>query len=143
MLNDDRANWGPAYALFTGDVAYVWQGALHGDVVAAELAACGSALRSLGQTASRAEPRPLSLAARKLLVTRCALSRDASGRLAAPDRAALMADEGDGRTRIPAHEDVLQRSGEARSDEPAARAVVGGTVLLSHRPPHSRHKVLA
>ena len=50
MLNDDRANWGPAYALFTGDVAYVWHGALHGDVVAAELAACGSALRSSGSS---------------------------------------------------------------------------------------------
>jgi hypothetical protein len=41
VLNDDRADWGPAYALFTGDVAYVWHGALHGDVVAADLAACG------------------------------------------------------------------------------------------------------
>ena len=30
-----------AYALFAGDVAYVWHGALHGDVVGADLAACG------------------------------------------------------------------------------------------------------
>jgi len=30
VLNDDRADWRQAYALFTGDVAYVWHGALHG-----------------------------------------------------------------------------------------------------------------
>jgi DNA modification methylase len=41
VLNDDRADWRQAYALFTGDVAYVWHGALHGGVVAADLAACG------------------------------------------------------------------------------------------------------
>src|SRR5438477_3895034 len=41
VLNDDRADWHEAYALFPGDVAYVWYGALHGDVVAADLAACG------------------------------------------------------------------------------------------------------
>ena len=28
VLNDDRAEWRQAYALFTGDVAYVWHGAL-------------------------------------------------------------------------------------------------------------------
>jgi hypothetical protein len=41
VLNDDRADWREAYALFPGDVAYVWYGALHGDIVAAGLAACG------------------------------------------------------------------------------------------------------
>jgi DNA modification methylase len=44
--NDDRADWREAYALFPGDVAYVWHGALHGDVVAADLAACGLQLRA-------------------------------------------------------------------------------------------------
>jgi DNA modification methylase len=39
--NDDRADWRQAYALFLGDVAYVWHAALHGDAVAADLAACG------------------------------------------------------------------------------------------------------
>ena len=29
MLNDDRADWREAWALFPGDVAYVWHGALH------------------------------------------------------------------------------------------------------------------
>ncbi len=46
VLNDDRADWRAAYALFPGDVAYVWHGALHGDVVAAGLAACGLQLRA-------------------------------------------------------------------------------------------------
>ena len=46
VLNDDRASWHEAYALFPGDVAYVWSGALHGDVVAADLAACGLQLRA-------------------------------------------------------------------------------------------------
>ena len=41
VLNDDRADWREAYALFPGDVAYVWHGALHGDVIAADLAGCG------------------------------------------------------------------------------------------------------
>ena len=46
VLNDDRADWREAYALFPGDVAYVWHGALHGDLVAADLAACGLQLRT-------------------------------------------------------------------------------------------------
>jgi hypothetical protein len=46
VLNDDRADWREAYALFPGDAAYVWHGALHGDVVAAGLAACGLQLRA-------------------------------------------------------------------------------------------------
>src|SRR5262249_41373560 len=46
VLNDDCADWRAAYALFPGDVAYVWHGALHGDVVAAGLAACGFWLRA-------------------------------------------------------------------------------------------------
>jgi DNA modification methylase len=46
VLNDDRAEWRPAYALFPGDIAYVWHGALHGDGVAGDLAACGFQLRA-------------------------------------------------------------------------------------------------
>jgi DNA modification methylase len=41
VLNDDRVDWQQAYGLFTGDVAYVYHGALGGDVVAAGLTACG------------------------------------------------------------------------------------------------------
>jgi len=46
VVNDDRADWRQAYALFPGDAAYVWHGAMHGDVVAAGLAACGFQLRA-------------------------------------------------------------------------------------------------
>ena len=46
VLNDDRADWRDAFALFAGDVAYVWHGAMHGDVVSAALAACGLQLRA-------------------------------------------------------------------------------------------------
>ena len=34
VLNDDRADWREAWALFPGDVAYVWHGALHAATVA-------------------------------------------------------------------------------------------------------------
>jgi DNA modification methylase len=46
VLNDHRSDWREAYALFPGDIAYVWHGALHGDVVVADLAACGFQLRA-------------------------------------------------------------------------------------------------
>ena len=44
--NDDRADWREAWALFPGDVAYVWHGALHAATVAASLAACGFQIRA-------------------------------------------------------------------------------------------------
>lgn len=46
VLNDDRADWREAWALFPGDVAYVWHGALHATTVAESLMACGFAIRS-------------------------------------------------------------------------------------------------
>jgi DNA modification methylase len=46
VLNDDRADWRDAWALFPGDVAYVWHGALHAATVAESLEACGFAIRS-------------------------------------------------------------------------------------------------
>jgi DNA modification methylase len=45
VLNDDRADWRAAYELFPGDIAYVWYGALRGEVVAGGLAATGFQLR--------------------------------------------------------------------------------------------------
>ncbi len=50
VLNDDRADWREAWALFPGDVAYVWHGALHAATVAESLvaAASPSARRSSG-----------------------------------------------------------------------------------------------
>lgn len=46
VLNDDRADWRDAWALFPGDVAYVWHGALHATTVAESLIACGFTIRS-------------------------------------------------------------------------------------------------
>ena len=46
VLNDDRADWREAWALFPGDVAYVWHGALHAATVAESLEACGFTIRS-------------------------------------------------------------------------------------------------
>jgi DNA modification methylase len=46
VLNDDRADWREAWALFPGDVAYVWHGALHAGEVAESLVASGFAIRS-------------------------------------------------------------------------------------------------
>jgi DNA modification methylase len=44
--NDDRADWREAWALFDGDVAYVWHGALHSPLVAESLISSGFAVRS-------------------------------------------------------------------------------------------------
>lgn len=46
VANDDRADWREAWALFPGDVAYVWHGALHATTVADSLVASGFAIRS-------------------------------------------------------------------------------------------------
>jgi DNA modification methylase len=46
VLNDDRADWGQAWALFPGDVAYVWHGALHAGTVAQSLETSGFAIRA-------------------------------------------------------------------------------------------------
>ncbi len=46
VLNDDRADWREAWALFPGDVAYVWHGALHATTVAESLEASGFTIRS-------------------------------------------------------------------------------------------------
>ncbi|MBS8228333.1 site-specific DNA-methyltransferase [Vannielia litorea] len=46
VLNDHRADWREAWALFPGEVAYVWHGALHATTVAESLVACGFEIRS-------------------------------------------------------------------------------------------------
>jgi len=46
VMNDHCADWRDAWALFPGDVAYVWRGALHATTVAESLTACGFAIRS-------------------------------------------------------------------------------------------------
>ena len=46
VLNDHRADWREAWALFPGEVAYVWHGALHAATVAESLTACGFDIRA-------------------------------------------------------------------------------------------------
>lgn len=46
VSNDDRSDWREAWALFPGDVAYIWHGALHASTVAASLEASGFRIRS-------------------------------------------------------------------------------------------------
>jgi len=46
VLNDDRADWREAWALFPGDVAYVWHAGLQAGVVADSLISCGFELKS-------------------------------------------------------------------------------------------------
>jgi DNA modification methylase len=46
VTNDHRADWREAWALFPGDVAYVWHGALHATTVAESLVACGFDIRA-------------------------------------------------------------------------------------------------
>lgn len=47
VLNDDRADWREAWALFPGDVAYVWHAGVFSPVVAASLEACAFTMRAL------------------------------------------------------------------------------------------------
>ena len=46
VQNDDRADWREAWALFPGNVAYVWHGALHSSTVAQSLEACDFKIRA-------------------------------------------------------------------------------------------------
>ena len=46
VRNDERADWAAAWALFPGQIAYVWHGALHAAVVADSLAKTGFAIRA-------------------------------------------------------------------------------------------------
>lgn len=47
VLNDDNADWRDAWALFPGDVAYVWHADRFSPVVAESLQVCGFAMRAL------------------------------------------------------------------------------------------------
>jgi DNA modification methylase len=46
VLNDDKADWREAWALFPGDVAYVWHAGLFAGVVADSLISCDFKMRS-------------------------------------------------------------------------------------------------
>lgn len=47
VMNDDRADWREAWALFTGDVAYVWHAGSFSPTVAESLSACEFEIRAL------------------------------------------------------------------------------------------------
>ncbi len=46
VLNDGRADWADAWALFPGEIAYVWHGALHAKTVADSLTRTGFSIRA-------------------------------------------------------------------------------------------------
>jgi DNA modification methylase len=46
VRNDDKADWGAAWALFPGNIAYVWHGALHATTVAESLVDKGFTVRA-------------------------------------------------------------------------------------------------
>jgi DNA modification methylase len=46
VLNDNRADWHEAWALFPGNIAYVWHAGLYAPIVADSLTICGFSLRS-------------------------------------------------------------------------------------------------
>lgn len=46
VQNDDQADWHSAWALFPGNIAYVWHGALHATTVAESLVRNGFAIRA-------------------------------------------------------------------------------------------------
>ena len=46
VTNDDQSEWGAAFALFPGHVAYVWHAGLHAGTVAASLVRAGFELRA-------------------------------------------------------------------------------------------------
>jgi len=46
VSNDDRADWREVWALFPGNIAYVWHGGLHGAAVAESLTASKFAIRA-------------------------------------------------------------------------------------------------
>ena len=69
--NDDQADWSAAWALYPGDVAYVWHAGKFAATVQASLERCEFEVRSQiiwAKDQVRAEPRRLPLATRTLLV---------------------------------------------------------------------------
>jgi hypothetical protein len=73
VSNDDRVDWSAAYALFPGDVAYVWHAGVHAAEVAVGLYSCEFQIRGadhLEKAAFRHLPGRLSLGPRALLVRR-------------------------------------------------------------------------
>lgn len=71
VVNDDRADWREAWALFPGSVAYIWHAGTKACIVQDSLAACGFETRAQiiwAKKQLRDRPRPLPLQARAGLV---------------------------------------------------------------------------
>lgn len=47
VYNDDRADWYEAYALFPGNVAYIWHASSHSDTVMTDIKKCGFSISSM------------------------------------------------------------------------------------------------
>ena len=78
VTNDTQADWAAAYALFPGDIAYVWHAALFADVVMAGLRQAEFEVRSeivWAKPDVRAGPRRVPLATRTGVVRRAAGAR--------------------------------------------------------------------
>ena len=125
VLNDDRADWREAWALFPGDVAYVWHGALHAATVAESLEAAGFAIRSadhLGEGAAGAEPRRLPLAARTVLVRREEGRQGPLGRRPQADHALADLQPRPGRRDGPRHPEAGRVHAPADPQQPSSPA---------------------
>ena len=140
VLNDDRADWREAWALFPGDVAYVWHGALHAATVAESLEAAGFAIRSpdhLGEGAAGAEPRRLPLAARAVLVRREEDRQGALGRRPQADDALADLQPRPGRRDGPRHPEAGRVHAPADPQQPQPGQAVyepfmgSGTTLIA------------
>jgi DNA modification methylase len=46
IINDEIADWAPAWGLFPGEIAYVWHGALRSSIVAESLSKSGFTIRA-------------------------------------------------------------------------------------------------
>ena len=106
VLNDDRADWREAWALFPGDVAYVWHGALHAATVAESLEVAGFTIRSQIIWAKERlvfEPGRLSLAARARLVRGAQVRQGPLGGRPQADYALAHFGQGPGRKDRPRH----------------------------------------
>ena len=58
VVNDDRADWREAWALFPGSVAYIWHAGTKAGIVQDSLAACGKSRSSACAGRSRIMRRP-------------------------------------------------------------------------------------
>jgi hypothetical protein len=66
-VNDDRADWREAWALFPGSVAYIWHAGTKAGIVQDSLAACGFELKErIAVREALIEPRWSALLAPRL-----------------------------------------------------------------------------